>query len=140
MGLWVCPETLLPGSRSWRRVVGGAPGASSGRQRPTAGLQHRRRLLGSVLREPQRQPGVGGVHDLPEAEPEPEDGEHVLQRGDLSRRRRRRHSLCRRCRCRRCCRRCSLYSAVKHTTELLINSQYRDRENEQPITQLIVRK
>lgn len=64
-----------------RRAVGGAPGASSGRLRQTAGLQHRRRLLGPVPRGPQRERGVGGVHHLSQAQCEAADGAHLLQRG-----------------------------------------------------------
>lgn len=56
-------------------------GASSSRQRQAAGLEHRCHLLGAILAEPQWQPGVSGFHNLPETQPEPENGKHLLQRG-----------------------------------------------------------
>lgn len=81
-GLCVDYKPVRVRSRSQRRAAGGTPRASTGSQCQTAGLQHRRRLLGSVHRGPQRQPGVSGVDDLPPPEPQPEDGEHVLWRGN----------------------------------------------------------
>ena len=68
--------------RPKRPVSGGAQGEAPRCERQAAGLQHGRRDLGPLRREPQRQPGLSAVHHLPPTQPQPEDGEHLLQRGN----------------------------------------------------------